>query len=738
MFLRVFLFLFFTSAIAYGHNAVILGQVKDQSTGLPVPGASISVSGKGTLSNEHGQYVLAQVSAGTHEVLVSAVGYQSLRQKVTLEHDETVRLNFNLMEASISLEEVKINAYKPHEISVISQLDLQMRPIQNSQEVLRFVPGLLMGQHAGGGKAEQIFLRGFDIDHGTDILLSADGMPVNMVSHAHGQGYADLHFLIPELIDQVTFKKGMYSADKGNFSTAGWVDFKTKTSLDRNMAKIEVGQFNTYRGLAALNLLKKEKESAFVAGEYQYSDAYFDDPQKFNRLNVMGKYHKHWGNTDMVISASTFWSRWNHSGQIPQRAVDAGTIGFFGSIDPTEGGETGRTNVNATFSTHTAKNHLLKNQVFYGNYDFLLYSNFTFFLEDPEFGDQIKQKERRHLFGYNGSYQFTHGRGGELTLGAQYRQDLTRDTELSHTYQKTQILNAMMLGNIREANLSLYTQEDVALNQHWKLNMGLRYDIFFNRYRNALGAGGKASAGILLPKLNVYYTANERYQFYLNAGKGFHSNDTRVAVPQNGREVLPAAYGVDLGINAKPSSRLFLNAAYWYLHMDQEFVYVGDGGIVEPSGKSLRQGLDLSLRYQLADGLFFDSDLNWTKPRAIDEAKGDDFIPLAPIFTSMGGLTYKRKSGINGSIRYRYVADRPANEDNSIVADGYFINDLQLNYTQKTYQLGLGVQNLWNTRWKETQFNTLSRLKSEMAPVEEIHFTPGTPFFAKLSLTLYF
>lgn len=738
MFLRLLLLLFFSSSIVYAHNAVILGQIRDKSTGKPIPGASVSVAGKGALTNEHGQFVLAQLPEGEHSVQVTAVGYQRVTQEVKLEHDANLRLNFNLEEAVITLEEVKINAYKPHDISLISQLDLQMRPIQNSQEVLRFVPGLLMGQHAGGGKAEQIFLRGFDIDHGTDILLTADGMPVNMVSHAHGQGYADLHFLIPELIDQVTFKKGMYNADKGNFSTAGWVDFKTKNSLERNLAKVEVGQFNTYRGLAALNLLTKEKESAFIAGEYQYSDAYFDDPQKFNRVNVMGKYHKHWNRTDMVLSASTFWSRWNHSGQIPQRAVDAGAIGFFGSIDPTEGGKTGRTNVNATFNTRTAQNHLFKNQVFYGSYDFLLYSNFTFFLEDPEFGDQIKQKERRHLFGYNGSYQFSHGRSGEMTLGAQYRQDLTRDTELSHTYQKTQILNALMLGNIREANLSLYAQEDLNLNEQWKVNLGLRYDLFFNSYQNALADGGKAKAGILLPKVNVYFTPSERYQFYLNAGKGFHSNDTRVAVPQNGKEVLPGAYGMDLGLNAKPNARLFLNAAYWNLFLDQEFVYVGDGGIVEPSGRSFRQGVDLSLRYQLADGLFFDSDLNWTKPRAIDEEKGDDFIPLAPIFTSMGGLTYKRKTGFNGSLRYRYVADRPANEDNSIVADGYFINDLQLNYTQKAYQLGLGVQNLWNTRWKETQFNTLSRLKNELAPVEEIHFTPGTPFFAKLSLTFYF
>ena len=225
---------------------------------------------------------------------------------------------------------------------------------------------------------------------------------------------------------------------------------------------------------------------------------------------------------------------------------------------------------------------------------------------------------------------------------------------------------------------------------------------------------------------------------YLNSGKGFHSNDTRVVVAQGGKQILPGAYGSDLGVIFKPFPKMVVNAAAWYLWMQQEFVYVGDAGVVEPSGKSRRQGIDLSVRYQLTKTLYFDADLNTAKPRAVEEVKGMNYLPLAPIFTSAGGLSLQTPGGLNGSLRYRYIANRPANEDNSIVAKGYFVSDMQLNYTKSRYSVGLSVQNLLNTQWKETQFATESRLKNESGPVEEIHFTPGTPFSAKLGVTFFF
>jgi outer membrane receptor protein involved in Fe transport len=248
----------------------------------------------------------------------------------------------------------------------------------------------------------------------------------------------------------------------------------------------------------------------------------------------------------------------------------------------------------------------------------------------------------------------------------------------------------------------------------------------------------KANAGILSPKLNLYYQLNSKTQIYLSTGKGFHSNDARVVVQAGGKKILPGAYGTDLGVVIKPAHDLLVQAALWYLKLDQEFVYVGDEGVVEPGGKSRRLGIDVSARYQPVKSLFIDMDANYSNGRAVEESKGEDYLPLAPVFTSIGGITYKSKMGLNASLRYRYMSDRPANEDNSIIAKGYFVADASLNYSRSKFETGVSVQNLLNVRWKETQFDTESKLQNEATPVAEIHFTPGTPFFLKTHITFFF
>jgi outer membrane receptor for ferrienterochelin and colicin len=698
----------------------------------------------GATTNENGYYLLSGLEPGKYWMEVSLVGYASQNQFIEVRNDETVSLDFMLTEAPLELSEVRISASNPQKQQVISGLDIRTRTINNSQEVLRIIPGVVIGQHAGGGKAEQIFLRGFDIDHGTDIQLTVDGMPINMVSHAHGQGYADAHFIIPELLEGVDFKKGMYDSEKGNFSTAGWANFRTKTVLEENFVKGEAGQFNTWRIVSGVNVLKTTQKNAYLAGEYTYSDAWFEAPQRFNRLNLLGKYHAHLAkNTNLSLTASTFHSKWNASGQIPERAVADGSIGFFGAIDPNEGGVTSRTNLNAELVTLTRENHIWKNQLWYSNYNFELYSNFTFFLEDPINGDQIRQKESRNMWGYNSKYAIIHdlkGKQATLDLGINYRQDLTTDSELSRTKNRAELLEAMKLGDINEVNLGFYLNETIQLNSRLSATAGIRLDYFNNQYLDKLQNNTllKADASIVSPKLSLYYTQNKNVQFYLNAGKGFHSNDTRAVVEENGLEILPAAYGADLGTVLKPFPKLIINTAVWYLWLAQEFVYVGDAGVVEASGRSKRKGIDLSARYQVYKNLFFDLDANWAEPRAIGETEGADLIPLAVNFTSIGGLTLKNENGFSGSVRYRYVGDRPANEDGSLVAKGYFVTDGLLNYRINKLTLGLSVQNLFNTRWKETQFATESRLQNETISVEEIHFTPGTPFNARLSLQLSF
>jgi len=687
------------------------------------------------------------IKGNNSSVIISGIGYEGVNIDLsTIKSDGGISTIY-LTPKVTSLKEVEIKASAQSGIfKTISDLDIHLRPIVNSQEVLRMVPGLFIGQHAGGGKAEQIFLRGFDIDHGTDIQVAVDGMPVNMVSHAHGQGYADLHFVIPELIDKVNFNKGPYFAEHGNLATAGYVEFKTKNFLDNNFVKLEAGQFNTFRTIIGANLLNPANldQTLFIAGEGSYTKGFFDSPQNFQRFNGLVKYRtKINDNNYLSLTGSGFQSSWDASGQIPDRAVENGSIGFYGAIDDKEGGETSRYNANAELTSRLSNGATLTSQLFYTKYDFELYSNFTFFKNDSLNGDQIKQKESRNLIGLNSKYFHVYDLGNvkaESSMGIQVRTDIVKDIELSHTKNRNELLDPIKKGDIVEINPGFWTSQAFKFKNGFDISVGARVDYFANRYTDHLQNNLELSSSsiIVSPKLNFNYKVNEKWQLYLYNGKGFHSNDTRVSVLQDGKDVVTPAWGSDLGTILKLGDKMVVQSAIWYLYLQQEFVYVGDEGVVEPSGKTERYGYDLSLRYEPFKNFYIDADLNFTKPRALGEPEGANYLPLAPTFTSTGGVSYKTQKGWNGSLRYRYMGDRPANEDNSVEAKGYFLADASVNYTTKRFEIGVAIQNLFNTKWKETQFDTESRLQDEPEAVSEIHFTPGTPFFARLNATLFF
>jgi len=403
-------------------------------------------------TNEKGQFTIDKTS--DNDVLnITALGFKKKTQIVN-----GTEITIVLISTSISIEEIVISK-KNNAISQIMKLDLQNSPVNSSQEILRKVPGLFIGQHAGGGKAEQIFLRGFDIDHGTDIALSVDGMPVNMVSHAHGQGYADLHFVIPETLDKIDFGKGSYYASKGDFATAGYVAFKTKEKIEKSSISLEVGKFNTIRTLGMFNLLpKNNKQSAFIASEYITFDGPYVSSQNFRRLNLFGKFTNiSEGNSKFSVTASQFSSEWTASGQIPQRLVDAGIISRFGSVDDTEGGKTSRSNLNVEYYKPITENLSFKGNTFYNNYQFELYSNFTFYLENPIDGDQIKQKENRTIYGFNGELnKKIDNSKSNYQVGFGLRADETKDSELSNTKNRTTTINQIKLGNINQKNYFSY------------------------------------------------------------------------------------------------------------------------------------------------------------------------------------------------------------------------------------------------------------------------------------------
>ena len=515
--------------------------------------------------------------------------------------------------------------------------------------------------------------------------------------------------------------------------------------------------------MTLLNLLgksaKDKGQSAYIAGEALYSNGGpFILPEHFTRYNLFGKFMSQVAtDSKLIISLSTLSSGWSASGEIPNRALKEGYItSRFGAIDSSQGGYTSRTNANLRLISNLSNNLTWENQAYYSHYYFNLISNFTFFYYFPTSGDAFRQHEIRDLAGYNSkiSKQVVAGHTTfTTTAGAGFRFDAINPSELDHT-SNGNFLDYLQIGKTRESNAQSFLEETITKGP-WLINLGLRWDCFHFYYLNMAplndsfatkvfsGVTPNAQRAIFCPKFNLQYTFDNRLQLYFKSGKGFHSNDARVVVANQGYEILPAAYGSDLGIYWKPIPSLFINTAIWYLFLHQEFTFGQDlidqpGGPVQPSGRTSRKGIDFSARYQFTKWLFASMNLNFASPRFIDSASGHKFLPLAPTFTSTAGLDFRTRKGWNGGISYRYLHDRPGNSTNTLSALGYWVTDLTVNYTKPKYEIGLAIENLYNVHWNESQFEYTSRLKYETQAVDEMSYTPGVPFLAKLKCTFFF
>ncbi len=741
----ILIFLFIISSLkGFTQTGTIAGRVTDEH-GETLPGATISFGGEmGTVADRHGLFRF-EVPIGQVTLNTSFVGYSTNSTTTEVKEGQVTQSTIILESASLKLRDVIITTENEDIINRISNLDIRLRPVKSSQELLRFVPGLFIAQHAGGGKAEQIFLRGFDIDHGTDIAISVDGMPVNMVSHAHGQGYSDLHFLIPETVRRIDFNTGPYYTMQGNFNTAGYVNFKTMDNLSRNMVKLEGGLFNTLRTVALINILPATtKTNWYVAAENYLTDGYFDSEQNFVRLNVFSKFRKRLNDTDQLnISASAFHSSWDASGQVPVRAVESGQISRFGAIDDTEGGITSRSNVNVEFARALSPFSHFSHQLYLNRYDFQLFSNFTFFLNDPENGDQIMQEEGRNLAGYN--FNATFDREGNVfnsttRVTGGFRYDDINDIGLYRTINRDQITETLAKGNIDELSVFGGLEQRMEAGK-FVLTGGVRLDLLQQWYvQQQVGENTNPESGSMRvsPKIRMDYQFSPAFQVFVKAGSGFHSNDTRALLADPDISPMPRASGMDIGFTLKPAPKLVLTATGWVLDLEQEFVYVGDEALVEISGTTRRMGVDLAARLQFTRWLHVDANLNITRPRSRNAPDGENYIPLAPSVSSMGGLNAQLKSGFQASLRYRYLGDRPANEDYSLTADGFLLLDATLQYSCKKFDFTLTCENLLNTAWREAQFETESRLYNEPESVSEIHFTPGTPMSLRAAVAFCF
>jgi hypothetical protein len=745
-----FLLLFcFFSAHA---QSIIKGRVIDKTSREPLENAIVTAGEKGktAITDQEGNFQL-RISASADSIRASFVGYQLQNLPIVKSGQPGQSGQPYLIEmehGSVDLKSVTIQPLPNNaSFTTISSIDVNLHALNSAQDLMRLVPGLSLMQHQGGGIADHIFFRGFDADHGTDVSISVDDMPLNLVSHAHGQGFSDLHFMIPELATSIEYGKGPYYSDRGDFTTAGYVAFKTKDALDKSEVKLEGGGFNTGRVIAAIDLLsdkaKQRGESAYIAGEGFYTDGPYDYAEHFNRGNLFGKYIVHVSpGSQLKVTLSTFNSNWRSSGEIPVRAVTQGLIGKWGYIDSLQGGNTARTTGIVRLTTALSDHLTLENQVYYAHYFFNLNYDQTFFAGDSINGDGLRQRESRNLYGYNGklAHHAYLDNNGVLTstVGLGFQMNNIHGSELSHVKDYSDVLDYIQHGNIREWTLNGYLDEQYRMGK-WLFDAGVRVDYLNFDYLDFLNpvqpAIGKAVAS---PKLNVEYTFSDNMQVYGKLGKGFHSNDAKVVAQNKGLSDLPAAYGADLGVNWKPFPQLYVNAALWYLFLQQEFTYIGDDGTFAPGDKTKREGIDFSARYEFTDWLYANVDVILTRARDAQASKGQNYLALAVPLYGTAGLYVKLPKGWNGGWNARYMKDRPANSDNSLVAKGYFLNDLTANYTRRKFEIGLEIQNVFNAQWRDAQYEVVSRLKNEPAPVDDVSFTPGMPFLAKLKFAVFF
>lgn len=766
--------------------ATLEGTVRHSATGKFLPGVDLQLeeTGQGAVTALNGSFRIQRVAAGRYTLVASLLGFGTTRRTVVVDAGGRAHLDLELAPRPIELDEVLARvdrSYSAASSRVAREFDIMVRPTRSAQDLLQLAPGLVTAQHAGGGKAEQIFLRGFDADHGTDVHISVDGLPVNMVSHGHGQGYADLHFVIPDVVQRIDVYKGPYTAAHGNFATAGAVAFATRDHLDHNLIRAEGGAFSTASVTALYQIPTADlHQGAYLAGQFYRTDGPFQAPQDFGRFNLFGKFHTHLSeNVRLALTASGFSSAWDASGQVPVRAVRSGAIRRFGAIDDLEGGTTGRQDLNLVYEAGSGTSGF-RLQGFVSRYNFKLFSNFTFFLVDPESGDMIEQTDHRQIRGLNGTYRSDHALGpvaAASTMGGGFRAD-DIDVALWRSPARRRSEQLVDAG-ITERNLYLWGQEEVFLSSRLRLQLGLRWDYFTydvddRREGEAATlphASGYAQQSILSPKASLAFSPARTLDLFLNFGTGFHSNDARdividrrVAdlardyrrqglgeeeieqrlVDQNfdpdhrSTTTLPRAIGGEAGLRARPVSSLNLALAAWLLDLEREFVYVGDGGFTELSGRSRRYGVDVEARLGLRSWLSADADLNLSRGVLRDEPADANAIPLAPRLTSTGGLTVLHPRGYEGSLRYVHVGDRPAGEDGTVTAQGYTLLNLLGAYQAGRFRVNVMLENLLDTAWNEAQFETESRLPGERVPVSELHFTPGNPRNVRVGVAFLF
>ncbi|MDH5640583.1 MAG: TonB-dependent receptor plug domain-containing protein, partial [Nitrospira sp.] len=625
-------------------------------------------------------------------------------------------------EPDLDIPEVSVTGDRPVAASsqqFIPGKDIVLQPQGKPAQMLRLIPGLIAVEHSGGaGKADQYFVRGFDADHGTDVAFFSDGMPINLRTHAHGQGYTDLNFIIPETIEGVEVQKGAYLPEYGDFATAGVINLRTRQVVKEGIAMATGGQFDTQRYLVMLSPTKDTVRTLFAVENY-YTNGAFQHDNRYLRTNVLGKITTNLTGRDELSLKFTFQkSKWNASGEIPLRAVDRGTLDRFGAIDPSEGGTTLRTTgvVNYHYDT-TAGGQFFANA--YGQYYRLdLFSNFTFALNDPVNGDGIQQSDRRMMYGGDLGYKQQRkvfGLATVGTIGLQLRVDDIHPRLGTQTNRAS--TGSTIDSNVLSASYAPFVKAEVQPLPWMRLAGGVRWETLTYDVRNRCARcvrqpDGRTGSGIILPKMNLILGPWGHTEFFANYGEGFHSHDARSAV-QVGAASLARARTYEVGFRSRPwgpESLEFMVTA-WRVDLQSELVFAGDEGTTAIRGPSRRQGVEAAVRGRLWGPLSVNGSVTWAHAAFRNGAA----IPLAPELTAYGAAILQWPEGLTSQLQATYLGTRPLIEDRSMTSPSWIVCD----WTQR-YRLPVAlpsgsleafyfVQNLFDTDWEQAIFAFQSR-----------------------------
>lgn len=632
-------------------------------------------------------------------------------------------------------------------VATSEQLDL--RPTLRTGELLEVVPGLIVTQHSGSGKANQYFLRGFNLDHGTDLATSIDGVPVNMPTHAHGQGYTDINFVIPELVESIEYRKGTYYADTGNFSAAGAVNLHYRTSLDAPFVALETGDDGYMRGLFAASP-EIGGGNLLLALEHSANNGPWLLEERFRKTNALLRYSHDTEGGRFSLTAQGYDGEWRSTDQIPLRAVQSGAIDRFGFVDPTDGGESHRYSLAADWHQQLAAGRMHA-QAYTIDYRLDLFSNFTY-ATDTENGDQFEQFDDRRVYGG----QFTWARplelmglSHELDLGVELRRDDIGTVGLYKTVARQRIA-ATREDSVTQSSYSAYS----SLKTHWservRTEVGVRADYFDFDVDSSLAANsGSADDSIASPKFSLILGPWRETEFFVNVGKGFHSNDARGTMirvdptdgvtPVDRVDPLVDALGADVGVRTAVLPNLQLTASLWTLKLDSELLFVGDAGITEASRESERRGIEAGAIWNPVSWLILDADLAWSRSRFTESDPVGGRIPGAVENVASVGLAIDHPSGWFGGARLRHFGSAPLIEDDSVRSDPTTLVNLEAGYhITDNIQLSAALFNVFDSRDNDMTYLYESQLPGEAQPVNDIHFHPVEPRTFRLTLRATF